>query len=288
MVASCPSRHRFSCPAPIPEANIRQKLHLTNCPDSWGLLYVSRRLIENDSDDLTGWRLPALEIERLVISALAALLKSPRQLMAIIGDHNLAATTLNHSLSTSRQLADKILQSTTLNKRNLIAPLVARITVASGTMIVLIRRVALLQTIGVADRGAMRDDSNVDHHEIVVPFALRRRGVEAKLIVGDEQQPRTVDPILISTIAKAHAWFREISSGSKSSINDIALDGGPAANEISRLLSLAFLAPDIVEAIMAGRQPFELTTKRLKRFESLPLDWERQRKVLGFAPGTVR
>ena len=134
----------------------------------------------------------------------------------------------------------------------------------------------------------MRDESNVDHHEIVVPFALRRRGVEAKLIVGDDQQPKTVDPILISTIAKAHAWFREISSGSKSSINDIALERGLAANEISRLLPLAFLAPDIVEAIIAGRQPLELTTSHLKRFESLPLDWEQQRNLLGFPTATLR
>ncbi|MBI2719074.1 MAG: recombinase family protein [Rhizobiales bacterium] len=250
--------------------------------------YVSRRLIENNSDDPTGWRLPALEIERVVISALAALLKNTRELMAMIGDQNLAAMTLNQSLSTSHQLAERIQQSPLQERRNLIAPLVARITIASGTMIVLIRRGALLQTIGVADRGAIRDESNVDHHEIVVPFALRRRGVEAKLIVGDDQQPKTVDPILISIIAKAHAWFQEISSGSKSSINDIARDQGPAANEISRLLPLAFLAPDIVEAIIAGRQPLELTTTHLKRFESLPLDWQQQRNVLGFPTATLR
>ena len=134
----------------------------------------------------------------------------------------------------------------------------------------------------------MHDDSTVGHHEIVVPFSLRRRGVEAKLIVGDDQQGKTVDPILISTIAKAHAWFRELASGNKTSVNDIALDRGLAANEISRLLFLAFLAPDIVEAIMAGRQPLELTAKRLKRFESLPLDWEQQRKVLGFPTDAVR
>ena len=250
--------------------------------------YVSRRLIEENSDDPTGWRLPAHEIERVVVSTLSAFLKSPQDLMAMIGDQNLAATTLNQSLNASHQLAERIQQSTSQERRSLIAPLVARITIASGTMIVLIRRGALLQTIGVADRGAMRDESNVDHHEIVVPFALRRRGVEAKLIVGDDQQPRTVDPILISTIAKAHVWFQDISSGSKSSINDIALDGGLAANEISRLLPLAFLAPDIVEAIIAGRQPLQLTTTHLKRFESLPLDWEQQRNVLGFPTATIR
>jgi len=50
--------------------------------------YVSRRLIEENSDDPTGWRLPAHEIEHVVISALVALLTNPRELMPMIGDQN--------------------------------------------------------------------------------------------------------------------------------------------------------------------------------------------------------
>ncbi len=250
--------------------------------------YVSRRLIEGSSDDPTGWRLPALEIERVVISALVALLTNPRELMTMIGDYNLVATTLNQSLSTFRQLTEKIQQSTSLENRNLIAPLVTRITIASGTLVLQIRRGVLLQTIGMANRDAMQDDSNMDPHEIIVPFSLRRRGVEAKLIVGDHQQIKTIDPILIATIANAHAWFQELASGRKSSISDIARERGLAANEVSRLLPLAFLAPDIVAAIMAGRQPVDLTVKRLTRCESLPSDWEQQRKVLGFPAAAIR
>lgn len=128
----------------------------------------------------------------------------------------------------------------------------------------------------------------MDPHEIIVPFSLRRRGVEAKLIVGDHQQIKTIDPILIATIANAHAWFQELASGRKSSISDIARERGLAANEVSRLLPLAFLAPDIVAAIMAGRQPVDLTVKRLTRCESLLSDWEQQRKVLGFPAAAIR
>ncbi len=46
---------------------------------------------------------------------------------------------------------------------------------------------------------------------------------------------------------------------------------------------LGLLAPDIVEAILAGRQPIELTAKRLKRIRDLPVSWAEQRRVLGFA-----
>jgi len=45
---------------------------------------------------------------------------------------------------------------------------------------------------------------------------------------------------------------------------------------------LAFLAPDIVEAILRGRQPIKLTPEKLKRLRNLPKSWEEQRKLLGF------
>ena len=80
----------------------------------------------------------------------------------------------------------------------------------------------------------------------------------------------------------------QLASGRKSSINDIALERGLAANEISRLLPLAFLAPDIVEAIMAGRQPLELTVKRLTRLDALPFDWQQQRKMFGFPAAAIQ
>jgi len=57
------------------------------------------------------------------------------------------------------------------------------------------------------------------------------------------------------------------------------------ASEVSRILPLAFLAPDIVCAVITGIQPVELTAKRLKRITPLPGAWSEQRDLLGFAPG---
>lgn len=50
-----------------------------------------------------------------------------------------------------------------------------------------------------------------------------------------------------------------------------------------RLIRLAFLAPDIVAAIVEGRQPTDLTATRLSRWKNLPLGWAEQRRDLGFA-----
>ena len=54
--------------------------------------------------------------------------------------------------------------------------------------------------------------------------------------------------------------------------------------EISRVLALAFLAPDPIEAILSGNQPIELTARHLKRLKPLPLAWTDQRRMLGFPP----
>jgi site-specific DNA recombinase len=52
---------------------------------------------------------------------------------------------------------------------------------------------------------------------------------------------------------------------------------------IGRVLRLRFLAPDIVTAILDGRQPVELTSRTLLRIADLPLDWSGQRQALGLA-----
>jgi site-specific DNA recombinase len=55
------------------------------------------------------------------------------------------------------------------------------------------------------------------------------------------------------------------------------------ASYATRLVRLAFLAPDIVAAILAGKQPAGLTANKLMADTRLPLDWRDQRTALGFA-----
>jgi site-specific DNA recombinase len=65
---------------------------------------------------------------------------------------------------------------------------------------------------------------------------------------------------------------------------EVARRDGVGKQYVSRLVRLAFLAPEIVERIVAGRQPPELTAQalRTRRFD-IPVDWAAQRRALGFA-----
>ena len=119
--------------------------------------------------------------------------------------------------------------------------------------------------------------------DVIIPVTLRHRGVEAKLIIhaarGNAAAP---EKNLIALVALAHGWFDQLATGKSASIQEIARRDRVDASDIGRNLQLAFLAPDIVESILAGHQPTELTAARLSRIGVLPFEWERQHRLLGF------
>jgi site-specific DNA recombinase len=87
------------------------------------------------------------------------------------------------------------------------------------------------------------------------------------------------DPALIKAIARGRSWFEELAIGRARSLQELAKREGITRRYIRRLVGLAFLSPQLVEAILQGCQPVELTTTRLTEFD-LPLDWTEQHKLL--------
>ena len=90
------------------------------------------------------------------------------------------------------------------------------------------------------------------------------------------------DASLIDFIVRANRYFADVTDGSPRSLSQVAREVSTNVSEVSRLLPFAFLAPGIVESILAGNQPPELGALRLGRLADLPLDWERQSELLGF------
>jgi hypothetical protein len=87
------------------------------------------------------------------------------------------------------------------------------------------------------------------------------------------------DLTLIKAIARGHAWFDELATGRARSLQELANREGITRRYIRRLVNLAFLSPQLVEAILQGRQPVELTATRLTELD-LPLDWTEQHRLL--------
>ena len=118
---------------------------------------------------------------------------------------------------------------------------------------------------------------------ITVPATLRRCGIETKLILssskGEQPHARTLNA-LQEALRKALQWQEAFTSGKIPSLAAIARQEKVTQRRIAHLLHLAYLAPDIMEAILAGDVPLTLTLSSLKN--GIPLDWQEQRKVLGF------
>jgi site-specific DNA recombinase len=90
------------------------------------------------------------------------------------------------------------------------------------------------------------------------------------------------DPSLVRVLVRARkCWARLLQSG-EASLTETSRSEGISRSYLTRLARLAFLAPDIVCAILEGRQPTPLTAARLIRITQLPLAWSEQRKALGF------
>lgn len=119
---------------------------------------------------------------------------------------------------------------------------------------------------------------------IILKHSLKKRGVEARLVLtGAHGNSPSLDPHLIRIVARARLWHEDLTSGRAGSINELARQQNEDRNEISRFLSLAWLAPDIIETILLGKQPVDLTVERLRRRLPLPQLWHDQRQMLGFA-----
>lgn len=93
-------------------------------------------------------------------------------------------------------------------------------------------------------------------------------------------QPLRPDPELIVLVADARRWMDDLIEGNVANVAEITEREQLRPGNVSRVLPLAWLAPDIAAAILEGRQPADLTTKKLRDLPELPLDWSEQRRVL--------
>ena len=94
---------------------------------------------------------------------------------------------------------------------------------------------------------------------------------------------RKPDSKLIALISKAHKWFEKLTSGSYDSIKAIAQDEKVTPSYVTHVIYLAFLDPGIVQRILSGGHPLELSADRLIRMVPLPESWVlgRATKVVG-------
>jgi len=111
-----------------------------------------------------------------------------------------------------------------------------------------------------------------------VPFTIRKYGGRKQVITPNGEpaaieKPR-VDSTLLKALARAFRWKKMLESGQFTTITELAKHENLALTYMTRVLRLTLLAPEIVEMILAGRQPPEMTLATL--LEPFPVAWAGQ------------
>jgi hypothetical protein len=118
----------------------------------------------------------------------------------------------------------------------------------------------------------------VETISVHVPFTIRKYGGRKQVITPNGEpaaiENAHVDSTLVKALARAFRWKKMLESGQFTTITELAEHENLALTYMTRVLRLTMLAPDIIEAILEGRQPPEMTLAVL--LEPFPLEWKEQ------------
>ena len=114
---------------------------------------------------------------------------------------------------------------------------------------------------------------------IHVPMTFKKRGGRKVIVLPDGTQgnpaPKaTIDNVMVKALARAFRWQALLENGTYGCIEDIARGEKIGASFVSRIVKLALLAPDIVETILEGKQPANVTLGEL--LKPFPVEWSAQ------------
>ena len=121
------------------------------------------------------------------------------------------------------------------------------------------------------------------HILTVAASLVRAHGATQLVVVPESHNDPEGRPnkVLIRAIVRAHRWYEELISGHISSISAIAKREQLPERYVGRILQYRFMAPDVIESILDGRQPPTLLLASLQK--KLPQAWDAQRALVDFA-----
>jgi hypothetical protein len=251
--------------------------------------YVSSSLVRGAKENRTGgWRIPAGDLEKLVINRLRDFFADPAALLDVADVQTCPGSGQRRLIERGGQLAEELSAEKPYKVKATLIALLCQVTIYSDRFEITLSRghaAELLanQSIDVAARHQKSDPASHDVITLRVSARLKRVGREMKMLVEGADDQTAADPSLLRVIARAHDIQGRLSRNSNLTVHDIAREERVTAAYIYTLLRLPWLAPDITTAILNGRKPYQLNAKTLMRKASrLPADWTEQRTLLGF------
>lgn len=119
---------------------------------------------------------------------------------------------------------------------------------------------------------------------VFIPFQITKRGGRKEMVLppGTELQRSRMDNTVVKALARAFRWKRLLEAGSYSSVTELAEKEKIGMSYLTRVMRMTLLAPDIIDAILDGRQGDGVTLTSLAN--PFPLEWEKQRRHFSAEP----
>ena len=236
--------------------------------------YVTR---PDQLDGEAAWRVSAYDLEGLVCSRISELLTDQQAMLGLVADDN--AKSAQRLLAEADLAAARLRSGSAHNKASLLEALRPSVRLRHDAVEINLERAQLADTLGLQ----LDDGKGID---LTCSATKVRRGHQLRLIIPSQRPisivQATRDEKLVALMAEAHQARQLILANPDRSIAAVAADHGRCRTRLGKLAALACLAPDIVTAIIEGRQPRTLTARALQDID-LPIAWTDQRTLLGFA-----
>ena len=245
--------------------------------------YVSQRVIR-DATAASGQpsRIPARDLEQLVLNELRNFFSSADRVISSLGSAGDDLTTAQALIDAASQFAKSVQPNSPAAVSEKLVDVVASIIVHQGSIEIRLFKEGTRALLLEPDQSYVAKPqaipgSNEEPIVLTIPAKLKRCGIETRLIIPGfaEVQSRKPVPALVKAVSRAYDWIRRIELGEFKNLRAISIETGLAPRHVRSILRCAFVAPEIVEAIMEGRQTPELTLVALLR--NSPLSWLQQR-----------
>ncbi|OAN98752.1 hypothetical protein A8B75_19625 [Sphingomonadales bacterium EhC05] len=207
-------------------------------------------------------RLPAGDLEEIVVKRLVTHL-GDRQVLIDKADGN--AETLNHAIADADTQIDQLTNGTQHQKQMSIRNIVSRIDMDPSKLIIELQS----------------DDQSSPKLE--ADYVHVRSGNDTKLVLrSKEEEPvGSRDEQLVQLIADSFKANKLANDHPNLDILKLADRFGRSIPRFKRLLRLSYLSPTVIESILSGEQPSDLTSTKLNHIGNLPIDWTQQQEMLG-------
>ena len=252
--------------------------------------YVSQSLITGTAaeqkDRKKGQRIPAATLEAIVRGRIREFLTDPAALLGAAQELDLSATEQKEVTEQAAARSAAFAELETGELRALLLAVRSRTQVHAESIETSLDTPSLIRWIfdgSLEPSNAVGGSTKHARTTLSVPARLKRTGLEMRLVVNGAVDDAAADPSLTRIMVRAHTIRDRLLKNESLTVEEVAGDEDLVPSYVTRLLRLTFLAPDIIATIMAGRQPPELSARKLMGDTRLPLDWAEQRIQLGFA-----